>query len=139
MKKGAPPVQHLVTHICDDVRFELGNKVSLIGIYDSTVVVTAAPARLSQLALFQRWSGGRNLRHVKVEVRGSASAGIHTYESRDLEPKKDYFQLALRFSPIDLVSQGELEFVTYLNREAKPAYSHKLTVRIDLKPDQHDE
>lgn len=122
-------MEHVVTHICDDVRFETGNKVSLIGLYDLNLIVRQVPARIPQLALFQRWAGVSGARKIKIEVRGSASAGVHTFQA-DYLGDRDRVQIALRFSPIELIGAGELEFATYWDGQPVPTYTHRVGVEV---------
>ncbi len=43
--------RHIETLFCDDIRHEMGGKISLIGVYSSGLFVDALPALLSKLCL----------------------------------------------------------------------------------------
>ncbi|MDR2209176.1 MAG: hypothetical protein LBE22_09435 [Azoarcus sp.] len=42
---------HAFCHFCDDIRFEIGNKRSLIGIYTNKLIAEAIPTTLSRLCI----------------------------------------------------------------------------------------
>lgn len=125
---------HLITHICDDIRFETGNKVSLMGLYDQAVVVKKLPARLSKLCFFQTWADSPGVTSVAVELRGEPVGAVFRIEGRVLreeEKTKTRLRLMLTFSPVELRAEGEVEFVTYCNESSKPEWTHRITVRLD--------
>lgn len=54
------------TIFCDDVRHEMGNKLSLMGVFQN-MMVAQLPAALIQLAVVQQWEGeGAYLTEVRV-------------------------------------------------------------------------
>jgi len=46
--------RHIETLFCDDIRHEMGGKLSFIGAYSGELLVPAFPARLPKLCLFVR-------------------------------------------------------------------------------------
>ena len=50
-------MRHDLTIICDDLRQEIGRKLSFMGVYDEAIVFKTLPARVQKIALYQRWSG----------------------------------------------------------------------------------
>ena len=75
-------------HFCDDVRIEIGNKTSLMGIYGGELVVLAMPTVLPKLAVvtFVRTSIDRPFRTLAFEVReGSTVLARHEISPTELE------------------------------------------------------
>ena len=65
----APRVSWGITSFCDDIRFEIGGKITLVGIYQSDLLLpanTILPAHLPKLALMVRYN----------ELKGSMTEDI---------------------------------------------------------------
>jgi hypothetical protein len=140
-------MKHLITLICDDIRSEIGNKISLVGIFDEAILPQNIPARLPKLCLYQVWEAEKDIfseaEKMRIEVRGSALASIYSVEP--VAPKRpdhasDYAsknpgenakrgRLMLTFSPVEIASEGDLEFATYVKGSKEPIHVHKLIVR----------
>lgn len=67
MNKHLP--KHDFTLIADDIRLEMGNKSSLMGVYGDDIIVASFPAVLPQLRFFSRLSGGKGACHVRFSLR----------------------------------------------------------------------
>ena len=62
--------QLIYSIICDDVRIEMGNKLSLMGLFEN-VFFPAFPSTLLKFAIVNHWIGvGQFETHVKVLVTG---------------------------------------------------------------------
>lgn len=130
-------MRHEVTIICDDIRQEIGNKISLMGLYDDAVVVKRFPARLPKICIFQRWGDaklGRRER-IRVELVGSP---LSQPVSANCEPDQKHFseaatkaQVLLSLAPFDLIKTGEIEFVTYFGESREAAHRHRIEIRSD--------
>jgi hypothetical protein len=77
------------TLLCDDVRFEVGNRFSLMGVFHS-IPATQLPLALLKLAIITYWHG-----------QGSA-----TTEVRILSPDRSEVIMASQSAPIDLSAEG---------------------------------
>jgi len=143
-------MKHLITLICDDIRSEIGNKISIIGIFDEAILPQNIPGRLPKLCLYQLWEADRDIfkeaERMRIEVRGSALAGAYSVLAiAPDEPVatpgeapasvKKRARLMLTFSPVEIVSEGELEFATYVKDAEEPEHVHKLSVRRAPKTD----
>jgi hypothetical protein len=128
-------MRHEFTIICDDIRQEVGRKVSIMGIYDVAIIVKKVPTRLPKLCMFQRWIGSDQPERVRVEVRGSAlSSGLMAEAERDREhydPSATRANLSIALAPLDIANTGEIEFVTHLSEHGEPPHSHKIEIRLD--------
>jgi hypothetical protein len=122
---------HLYTIICDDVRPEVGNKLSLMGVYYEEIAFSSIPARVPKLSIFQRWRDVPPLKRVSIELSGSCLDGSirAVGEPTEKERKTASAQILLSFFGISVVREGDLEFVTYFNDDPEPRHRHELKVR----------
>ena len=60
----------LLTVVCDDVRQEIGNKISIMGVYDSSIVVGGFPSVVPRLCFVMkaRTPIGQPFQHLKFLV-----------------------------------------------------------------------
>jgi hypothetical protein len=128
-------MQHDLTIICEDIRRELGRKISLIGIYDEAIIFKRVPARMAKLCMFQRWSGSDQPEKIRIQIQGSALPGAFSAEAeRDrahFDPDARRSNLMIAFAPFDVVDVGEVEFLTYFGDTEQPSHSHRIEIRID--------
>lgn len=123
-----------VTIISDDCRIEVGNKVSLLGIYDEAIIFRTLPARLLKLSFYQRWTELPDAEKVTISIRGSALADQEfRVEAKPSTPPKrqNKSRIVILFGPIVFMTEGTLEFHTFLNDESEPVHSHQLSIRTD--------
>ena len=63
---GQPKLELVYTLFCDDVRLEVGNKLSYMGVFQS-IVVPQLPVWLPKLAVVNHWRGeGAHLSEVRI-------------------------------------------------------------------------
>jgi hypothetical protein len=84
------------TIMCDDVRLEAGNKLSLMGVFQN-VVVEQLPVSLIKLAVVSHWRG----------------AGEHTSEVRILTPDRTQFVVASQPAPFEIEPGGHADNVSF--------------------------
>lgn len=85
----SPAIRSTLALVCDDVRFEIGNRLSLMGMFHA-IVVQELPASLMKFAVINR-----------LEGQGTATA-----EVRVLSPDRSEVVAASSPSPIDLSGGG---------------------------------
>src|SRR5271170_48988 len=122
-------MRHEVTFISDDVRFEVGKKITLAGIYDEAIVFSALPSRILKLAIYQRWLDTTDIWKVVIEVRGSAigDRALRVGKPTAIPSKEPHpARITLVFGSIDFLREGEIEFVTFFNDDPEPQHNHKL-------------
>src|ERR1700678_4438882 len=111
-------MNHEVTIISDDLRHELGNTITLCGMYDDFLVFRSLPSRVLKLAFYQRWRDVLDLEKVTIELRGSAlGEAVLRVEARPSAPTPGKPQLhpariLIYFGPLDFFKEGSLEFHT---------------------------
>jgi hypothetical protein len=128
-------MRHEVTFISDDIRFEVGRKVSLLGLYDQAILFKSLPARLLKLCFYQRWLDVSNLSKVLLEIRGEPLGNtvlrVNGIPSES-EPKGVHpARITLVIGPIDIMREGRLEFLTYFNEESSPSHTHQVQIGVD--------
>ncbi len=84
------------TLLCDDVRLEMGNKVSLMGVFQN-IMVEKLPVSLIKFAVVNHWRG----------------EGNHQTEVRILSPNKSNLVVTSQITPIDLTPGGFTDNVSF--------------------------
>ena len=119
--------------ICDDIRLEQGNKFSLMGIYDLGLLLPQIPASVPKLCLFQKWIDVPRNATLSVELRGTALPGPVPLEpvrtqgapgGEDPAPAN----ILVSFAMVNIVAEGELEFLTYWEGDSTPAHTHRVRI-----------
>lgn len=126
--------------ICDDIRAEQGNKISLMGLYDEKILLPQIPARVAKLCLFQKWSKVPSGADVGFELRGSAIVSPKRVEAKPVKetdqriPKGTLItaNLIVVISPVDFGSEGNLEILTFW--EGNPTPNHIHMIQVSLSP-----
>ena len=86
----------LYTLLCDDVRIEMGNKISLMGVFQN-IMVEKLPVSLIKFAVINHWSG----------------EGNHSTEVRILSPNKTDLVVTSQPTTIDLGQGGFTDNVSF--------------------------
>ena len=84
------------TLMCDDVRIEMGNKISLMGIFQN-IMVEKLPVSLIKFAVINHWRG----------------EGLHETEVRILSPDRANLLVTSQPTPIDLAPGGFTDNVSF--------------------------
>jgi hypothetical protein len=84
------------TLLCDDVRIEMGNKISLMGIFQN-IMVERLPVSLIKFAVINHWKG----------------EGNHQTEVRILSPDKSNLVVTSQPTAIDLAPGGFTDNVSF--------------------------
>ena len=84
------------TLLCDDVRIEMGNKISLMGIFQN-IMVERLPVSLIKFAVINHWRG----------------RGNHETEVRILSPDKSNLVVTSQPTSIDLAPGGFTDNVSF--------------------------
>lgn len=86
----------IYTLLCDDVRIELGNKISLMGIFQN-IMVEKLPVSLIKFAVINHWTG----------------TGNHQTEVRILTPNRSDVMVTSQPTPIELAPGGFTDNVSF--------------------------
>lgn len=94
----------IYTLLCDDVRIELGNKISLMGIFQN-IMVEKLPVSLIKFAVINHWTG----------------AGSHHTEVRILSPDRSNLIVTSQPTSIELAPGGFTDNVSFFVNVVFPA------------------
>jgi hypothetical protein len=86
----------IYTLMCDDVRIEMGNKISIMGIFQN-IMVEKLPVSLIKFAVINHWRG----------------EGRHDTEVRILSPDRENLLVTSQPTPIDLTPGGFTDNVSF--------------------------
>jgi len=86
----------IYTLLCDDVRIEMGNKISLMGIFQN-IMVEKLPVSLIKFAIINHWRG----------------EGNHSTEVRIMSPDKLNLVVTSQPTPIELAAGGFTDNVSF--------------------------
>ena len=89
-------LQLIYTLLCDDVRIEMGNKISLMGIFQN-IMVEKLPISLIKFAVVNHWRG----------------EGNHQTEVRILSPNKNNLVVTSQPTAIELAPGGFTDNVSF--------------------------
>ncbi len=92
----AQSLQLVYTLLCDDVRIEMGNKISLMGIFQN-IMVERLPVSLIKFAVINHWRG----------------EGNHSTEVRILSPDKSNLVVTSQPTSIELAPGGFTDNVSF--------------------------
>jgi len=91
-----PTLRLKYTLLCDDVRIEMGNKISLMGIFQN-IMVEKLPVSLIKFAVINHWQG----------------SGDHQTEIRILSPDKSNLVVSSQPTTIQLAEGGFTDNVSF--------------------------
>ena len=89
-------LQLVYTLLCDDVRLEMGNKISLMGVFQNIMVETL-PISLIKFAVVNHWQG----------------EGVHQTEVRIVSPDKNNLLVTSQPTQIELAAGGFTDNVSF--------------------------
>ena len=89
-------LQLVYTLLCDDVRVEMGNKISLMGIFQN-IMVEKLPVSLIKFAVVNHWRG----------------EGVHQTEVRILAPDKSNLVVTSQPTELELAAGGFTDNVSF--------------------------
>lgn len=89
-------LQLIYTLLCDDVRLEMGNKISMMGVFQN-IMVEKLPISLIKFAVVNHWRGD----------------GLHQTEVRIVSPDKHNLIVSSQPTPIELAAGGFTDNVSF--------------------------
>ena len=119
MARRKPKIKH--TNICDDIRQEIGNKHSFIGINGPSLLVTKIPYVFPKLCfvIFCEDIKGGDVFSIELKNPSSEQLG-NTITGSVPEQIKGHikFQMIAVFSPLNVEKEGEYKLeITYNNND----------------------
>ncbi len=89
-------LQLVYTLLCDDVRIEMGNKISLMGVFQN-IMVERLPVSIIKFAVVNHWRG----------------EGLHQAEVRILSPNKGNLVVTSQPTELELATGGFTDNVSF--------------------------
>ena len=124
--------RELFSILCDDIRLEQGNKVSLMGLYSNGLIVAQVPITMPKLCLYQQLEETNDVKNILVHLKGPKLS-----VKADLKVKRSTENINLRvvFGPLQFEEEGDYRFETYIDHSNEPTITKKffIKVREDLK------
>jgi hypothetical protein len=114
--------------ICDDIRHEIGNKITLVGIYDDAINVSGVvpePQKALRLKLgfyirFQKEKNDPEFDQFELTIRHNEREIGRALGSVSLADPTKNIVLALALDPILVPGPGQLQFSLRFLKETKP-------------------
>lgn len=128
MKKIAKEIH---TILCDDIRTEIGNKVSLMGVYAEDIILNKIPFVFPHLclAIFIR---GLKEKFSKLRVTFKVPNGKPVEIFSEIPPSASEgsnFKMLIQISPVKIEEAGQAEFELRFDDAAKPNATHKFMIK----------
>jgi hypothetical protein len=121
--------------LCDDVREEKGNKLSLIGIYSKSIFFNKVPAIYPKICLALFFEGIKEpLPELKVVLKFPESEDeIIMLKAPSKAPLNDDVKLVLVKSPFKVMAVGKAKFQVYFGDARRPSLIHDLDIKVIKK------
>ena len=119
------------TILCDDVRQEIGGKMSLMGIYSKDMVVNKVPAILpfiNLIVMFEDIKEPFDNIFVSVITPESEPMQVTYLPPPGLEKGKDV-NIIIGLSPFRLNATGPAKFEIRLSKNEKPRIVHRFSIK----------
>lgn len=117
--------------ICDDIRQEIGDKISLIGVYTTKISVPKINFRFAKLCFLIKMKGGEGEFGVKVALVGPSQniASIDFPGKLKLDNKLGSALISV-FEGLEIKEVGKYRLETFLNDETTPSFTVEFMVEI---------
>jgi Family of unknown function (DUF6941) len=119
------------TILCDDVRQEIGEKMSLMGIYSKDIVVNKVPAILpfiNLIVMFEDIKEPFDNIFVSLITPESEPIQVSYPPPPGLEKGKDV-NIIIGFSPFRLNAIGPAKFEIRFSKNEKPRIVHRFSIK----------
>lgn len=123
--------ENIKTILCDSVRQEIGNKMSLIGIYSKDLVVTRIPAIIpiiNLVIMLEKIKEPFKEIYIKLITPENETKKIKYAAPRNLEKGRD-INIVIGVSPFKVNGQGIARFEMRLAEDDKPFTVHEFNIK----------
>jgi len=120
----------IYSFVCDDVREEVGNKLTFVGVYQKEIILPKFPTLLPKLAIvifIDDLKKPLPAGYIKAHIPGRKPQEIKFNKSR--MSKNKAITMSFFIAPVRFEEVGEAIFEFYLGKEKKPTYTRTLIVR----------
>lgn len=116
--------------ICDDIRAEEGNKISLMGVYGDNILVPFLPFNFPKFCLASQFTADQEDHTLKIVLIGPKLKNEVSAESAAGKGLTT-INLRLVLANIKVIEEGEYRFEIYFDGSAKPSLTKKFTIGIN--------
>ena len=123
--------KNIFTMICDDVREEKGNKLSLMGLYEKEYIVSHIPLIIPRICLIIMLSETKeilNKVHITLKSPKSEPISINFDKLAKVEKGKDS-RVIVYLSPFKINGTGEATFEIKFNNDKKASIVHRFNIK----------
>ncbi|MCD6389105.1 MAG: hypothetical protein J7L69_06815 [Desulfobulbaceae bacterium] len=121
------------TILCDDVRQEVGGKMSIMGIYSKDIVVNKVPAILpfiNLVVMFEDIKENFEKLFVTIVIPKSDPIKVSYPAPSGIEKGKD-INLVLGLSPFKLNDTGKAKFEIRFSEDEKASIVHHFSIKVN--------
>lgn len=118
--------------LCDDIREEVGNKRSLMGVYSDNLILKSFPATLPKICLYIMLGGiKRQFENIHVRTKLPKS-DPHSFELKALPliSVGQNMSMGIVISPLKVQTQGNARFEISLDDDEKPSLIYKFKISV---------
>lgn len=131
-------ITEILSILCDDIRTETGNKVSLMGVYGREIRVAGAEAVIPRLSLYVRLSAAQPIQcSATLDVIGPGGASILGHAPPQLDNVKvsGEVNIGLGVGPLRLSTAGDHKMRLSLQSDSAGAFvfEHRFLLTLNHK------
>ncbi len=123
----------VTTILCDDLRMELGNKFSIMGVYGREMLFSSIPALLPRISLAVKLEGIKKIFtdfHVRLKTPDNESKNFTYPAPANLELDGET-NLLIVISPFRVTSPGKAAIEITFSGDKKPSIIHEFEIKQD--------
>lgn len=121
------------TIVCDDVRIEVGNKISYMGIYRNEIIINGPfPFRFSKLCFIQKFKNNQgtvSIRQILLAPSGKELAKIEINNIAQSPKEKNFLEMQAIFDGLVVEEVGEYRMKTYFNDNLDDSNIYKFFIK----------
>jgi len=121
--------------LCEDIRKEIGNRVSLIGILDDDIVLPAIPHIFPKLCLFAMLKDVNNKilpTNLDIQIVSPGTEPVKLgigFAPPKQKGKPKNATIGIEFSPFQVQCAGETRIEIRISGQEKPVITHKVSFK----------
>jgi hypothetical protein len=121
--------RELFSIICDDVRFEQGNKLSFMGVYTEGILVSDLPFVMPKLCLFVYLDECQDTRRFKVALRGP-KVNVPPVELKPSEHGKPKVRLTVALANVKFEQEGDYRLDIFFDDDKEATVTKPFYVKL---------
>ena len=133
MPRRKPKFEYVI--ICDDIREEIGNKLTLVGVYAESIQVSKVPYSFPKLCFFIQYRDITSGDRFSIELKDPTGKRIGKTINGILQPEKrvDKLRLLGIYSPLKMEQEGSYSLTITFNEDEKNKKEISFNVNVGKK------